>query len=432
MSVRMRSFPLFACALVALLVVGCASSSFIAVDSRWEQGDYPAAYAALTENHSALYRERDEVLYRLDAGMLAHFAGRYQESIFHLERAEKLIEEHFTTSVTAELGTFLANDTVRPYRGEDYEDVYLNVFLALNHYRLGDMERMMVELRRADLKLSSLERKYQEPLDRARAQAGRMPSGISARFSNSALVRYLSYLGNRQMGRIDDMRIDGEALQGAFETQQSIYQFPVPTSVQNLANPPRFNRVDFVAFSGRSPTKVQEVERWSFGNRHYLKIALPVIEPALQAVRSVRVVLSDGTIVPLELLEDMGAVATETFRLNYELIKAKTIARALAKSVASVATDAAAQNSEGSTADWLELASLLLQVFQEVSEVADLRISRFFPAHAWVGSADLSSGPLKAEVHYLNRMGTVIYRQRIETIVGTVPSWQLVESSCPF
>mgnify|MGYP001248714777 CR=1 FL=1 len=116
----------------------------------------------------------------------------------------------------------------------------------------------------------------------------------------------------------------------------------------------------------------------------------------------------------------------------FRSIKAKTIARALAKSVASVATDAAAQNSEGSTADWLELASLLLQVFQEVSEVADLRISRFFPAHAWVGSADLPSGPLKAEVHYLNRMGTVIYRQRIETIVGAVPSWQLVESSCPF
>ncbi len=77
------------------------------------------------------------MLYYLDLGMLHHYAGNYAKSNEFLQKAEYAIEELFTASVSKIATSLLLNDNALDYSGEDYEDIYLNIFKALNFIALG-------------------------------------------------------------------------------------------------------------------------------------------------------------------------------------------------------------------------------------------------------------------------------------------------------
>jgi hypothetical protein len=423
---------------VLACTTGCVSVHHGLVDSYREGGDFERAYLVLEEAKSDLYSPKDKVLYHLNAGMLAHYAGLGNKAIAHLEEAERKIEENLTKSFSAEIGTFLVNDTVRDYAGEDYEDVYANLFLALEQYRRGDLERMMVELRRADGKLSVLARKYEVPLKKASAAAGE-PAMVSLRFSNSALIHYLSLLGYRTLGKADDVRFDAQRILDAFETQPMMYPFPMPASIKEEASLTKDGkaRLNFVVFSGKSPEKVSEVLRISVADGHYIKIALPVMQTRFSPVSEVRVVLDNGQVVQLELIEDMAAVATETFRLNSAFIRAKTIIRATAKSLAGVVADASSRSESNSSGDealsaWLKVFSLFMQVFQEVSEIPDLRMSRYFPGMAFIGGISLPAGQYGMRIEYLSSRGKILYTQRVDSFSARAGALNLVQGICPF
>lgn len=432
-----RLYPL---AILVILVVigsvGCVSTQYYEqADRMRDMGDYALAYSMVVDNREALYTPQDRVLYNLNAGILAHFAGELDDSITLLEDAERSIEENFTKSVSAEIGTFIVNDTVRDYAGEDYEDIYVNLFLALNQYHNGDLERMMVELRRADNKLNVLSRKYEIPLQKASGHVNVGNGMVSIRFSNSALIHYLSLLGYRAMGKVDDVRYDTQRIADAFATQPAMYPFPMPQSIKDEKTMPEkpLARVNFIAFSGQSPEKLSEVNRIFIGNNSYIKIDLPYLWQRYSPVADVRVVLDNGETCMLEKIEDIGAIATETFQLRKSLIEMKTIARATAKSLAgSIAESSARDVDDGNVSAALSVFSLFMQVFQEVSEVADLRISRYFPAVAHIGGISIPSGTYAMRIEFLSAQGKVLYSQRIDPVRVESRTLNLIEGICPF
>lgn len=428
-----RSLIVVFCCVAIFIFSGCASLDFDLVDMGWQRGEALEAYRLLQDQRNVLYNHNDEVLYLLDAGLLAHYAGLYAESNAHLIEAERLIKEHFTISISSEFGTFVANDTVRPYRGEDYEDVYLNVFLALNHYHLNDMENMMVELRRADLKLRELQKKYEGPLKRSNADGVLEDTSYqSVKFSNSALVRYLSLLGYRTVGKRDDVRIDLEQLKRAFDSQSNVYTFPVPQSIDEEATFDKRPRLNIIAFSGAGPIKHEVTRRIAVDYHHYIKIALPEIQERFSPIRTVVAIIGNKQRIELSLLESLSSVARETFNLNRALIEAKTIVRALAKGTASIVADAASENSEGSASSWLSFASWFLQLYQEVTEQADLRISRYFPANAWVTGIPISEGKVSITLEFIGWNDQVLWTKDIGPVDIVSGGLNLVEAYCPF
>ena len=139
-------------------------------------------------------------------------------------------------SLTA--ASYLANDTVTEYCGEDYEDIYLNVFNALNYYHLGLEEDAMVEIRRIDEKLRLLAARHGTEITAAQQALLERGTDVpydseaaAVHFSNSALARYLSMLFYRARGRLDEARIDRDQIRLAFANQPAVYGFPVPDSV---------------------------------------------------------------------------------------------------------------------------------------------------------------------------------------------------------
>jgi hypothetical protein len=330
------------------------------------------------------------------------------------------------------------NDTTRDYDGEDYEDIYINAFNALNYYHRNEPEDAMVEIRRMTDKLQYLSSKYGTIITNLQRQAleenAIVPAdkNIPSVFSDSALARYMGMLFYRGAGRRDDARIDGDLLRVAFANAPAVYPHPAPSSLAGELDIPRgMARLNVIAFGGLSPVKEQETLRIPIPPARYVKIALPTLVLRPSAIRRVEVAMDKGETFTLELLEDIEAVARETYKEKEKVIYLKTIIRATIKGAASSVLEAAAEEQDdGGLGLILGILSLGAQVYAEASEQADLRISRYFPGKAFVGGINLRPGTYSFWVRYYGQSGEPIAAFRYEDVPVMENRLNLAEAVC--
>ncbi|MDR2433263.1 MAG: hypothetical protein LBD47_01675 [Treponema sp.] len=437
----LKSTRLPLCCTVVLLVFSCATGSFAKLDNEAEHSRYAESAALLEKRKNSLYAgSKDRVLYFLDKGMLSHYAGDYEQSSQLLESGEQAIEAAYTRSVTREIGSYLLNDTVLEYPGEDYEDIYINSFNALNYYYRGNLEDAMVEIRRMNNKTARLSTKYNVIATTLQKEAlelgqGNLPANLQAagKFTDSALARYLGMLFYRNEGLYDDARIDSEGLRLAFANAPSVYNYPPPSSISGELNIPKgMARFNAIAFSGLSPVKQSRVLRIPLPGPRWVKIALPELEQRGSEVTQIEVVFDHGQRFKLELLEDIEAVTRETFKARQNVIYLKSILRAMVKGLSSSALDIAAQEAgeEAEISLILGILSITTQIFAEASEQADLRISRYFPARAYVGGVNIAPGIYSFQINYYNESGKVIDSIRYNNMRIREDALNLAEAVC--
>ncbi|MDR2495240.1 MAG: hypothetical protein LBD24_08475 [Spirochaetaceae bacterium] len=421
----------------AAIIAGCAASNpYAKIDEAAYRAEYGESMTLLEKDKKKLYRDR--LLYCLDKGMLAHYAEGYEDSIGLLQEGEQAIEDAFTKSVTEAIGSSIVNDKVRAYAGEDYENIYVNAFNALSYYHRGDLESALVEIRRMTEKLDFLAVAYGETITDLQAEAlektGTPPPDpdSSPRFSNSALARYLGMLFYRADGYEDDARIDRDQIKIAFANAPEVYNFPLPSSIdEELDIPAGYARLNVIGFSGLSPVKEEEVLRIPIPGPRYIKIALPVMVNRPSEVARVEVVFESGLSFTLQLLEDLEAVARKTFKEKVAMIYLKSVIRATAKGAVSSTLGAVAEEVEDGTASLVFGAlSLGAQIFAEASEQADLRVSRFFPAKAYVGGITLPPGTYAAQVRYYGYNGSLLGSSNQKRIVIRENTLNLMEAVC--
>lgn len=185
------------------------------------------------------YRKQgeDEVLYQLETAMLHHYRGKWQKSARHFEKAEQAIEANYTKSINRNLQSMLVNDLQLAYDGEAYEDIYLNVFNALNYLHRHDTEGALVEARRVTYKLERLSDRY-KGLARSLAKRDTAQSALKEADEelddidlltedesppeirqNSALGRFLTTTLYGKTGAPDDARIELQQLRTALADQ---------------------------------------------------------------------------------------------------------------------------------------------------------------------------------------------------------------------
>ena len=218
-----------------LLLASCASTytyqaHYLDADALVYQRDFSGASQVIEKNKEVVYKEKDRVLYYLDAGMLYHYSGEYEKSNQALSAAEQGIEDLYTKSISKILTSGVLNDNALDYSGEDYEDVYLNIFKALNYIALGDNESALVEIRRVHIKLGLLEDKYRDLINeynRSDDAEGEIEAR-ELRFYNSALARYMGMLLYRAEGSFDDARIELDEIREAYNEQSQLYDFEMP------------------------------------------------------------------------------------------------------------------------------------------------------------------------------------------------------------
>jgi hypothetical protein len=421
----------------SLVLFGCATKPDVYrdIDSNIHAEDYGQALALIAagqEGKKPLYPEKNLIMYYLDKGMVEHYNGMYGESAADLEEAERLIEEAYTKSISAEAASFVANDNTKDYAGEDYEDLYTNVFNAFNFYHNGDIEGAGVEVRQMTEKLVGLEDKYAgegSKIKEVLAEAGNLlggnpidlPSGKPVQISDSALGRYISAIIYRSMGQSDSARIDIEAIDAA------------PAWIQEeLTVPSGQARINILAFAGLSPAKEEEIVMipsilfqyatytgpylsslektkglvFSSGGGNVFLLHLPRLAPRPSSIDRIEADINGKTIT-LDLLEDMGAVMSETFNARYTSTLIKTFVRTVVKGATLEATALAAVL-KGQPDALVRTAAMAGMVAFDKTEAADTRSSRYFPGKAYAGGVTLNPGTYTVTIRYYSG-GTLVH-----------------------
>jgi hypothetical protein len=115
-------------------------------------GDHESALRLL--DAGARTAPRDELVRRLQLGVVLHQAGRHEASNEALEWAEGEAERRWTRSVSRGVGSLLVNDGVLEYVPTLPERAMIPYYRMLNYLALGDRDAAVVEARKAGLLLA--------------------------------------------------------------------------------------------------------------------------------------------------------------------------------------------------------------------------------------------------------------------------------------
>jgi len=442
-----HTFFVFHLSCFIFLLAGCgtlwtAKQQYAGVDRMLAQGDFSTAKAQIENSRFLHYGNKDRALYFLDLGLLQHYLGEYKASNDSLEQAERAMDDAFVKSVSRGTASLLLNDNVLEYAGEDYENIYVNVFKALNCLALDNFDGAFVEIRRIDEKLKVLESRYWKIADKYN-EAREMDKPFTVgknRFQNSALGRWLSLLIYRAEGRLDAAAIDLKKIDQARRLQPDMYNFNAPDLSAALEPPAAETaRVSFLALAGQAPEKradtfwihtqlnqifIAASQEHRYGGQqlsgfnsiywpgidpgYTFKFQLPRLEKRGTRVRAIGITV-DGRRGPwLSQIESLENAAEAAFEIQKPLITLKTISRTVTKGIAAAQAQKAAEEKWGESQGLLT--GLLAGFGVSITENADLRISRFFPARASIAEMDLRPGTHRIAFEYYDAGGMLLFK----------------------
>jgi hypothetical protein len=441
--------------MICLGFCACAtkSSAYRNIDDAVQKNEFERGVEAIQKSQkskSPIYPEKNAISLFLDKGLLEHYAGNYAESSKDLQEAERLIEEAFTKSVTADMASYIANDNTKEYPGEDFEDIYLNIFNALNYYKDGKIDGALVEIRKltwSSGKLDMLSRKYENADKKAAGEtpvqlrkigftsSPDLPQRKSAAFSDSALARYLSTLFYLDEGNADSARIEFERMKAAFAASPNVYANPFPQSAATVQNIPDGKaRLNIVSFTGLSPIKEEEIFNQIFPFFQnvvlwYPQFKLPVLVKRPSQIDRIEIIVEGGETFNLELLENMGTVIEETYNARFSRMFFKTYIRTLLKYAAvDIAVTAARRQAESPLVEIALVASALAaKTAFDATESADIRMSRYLPDKAYIGGINLDPGNYHIDVHYYSG-GRIIAKEEYKDTIVRAGRLNLIET----
>ncbi len=424
--------------LLIIFLVSCtASLTYVAykdnLRSDLRSGNYEQAFRQLTNHKKDIYSSsQDHLLYLLDRGQLEHYRGNWAESNRYLDRADQVMEELFTKSISQMAGSYLLNDKVMDYSGEVYEQIYVNVFKALNYSADEKTEDALVEIRKVNIKLQQLEDQLAESFKRITSEQ-KIESDLPASFYSDVLAHYLSALFYLHNGQQDETRIAVQKLKQAWKTQPHIYRQPLPGFVDSLlvATQPALH---VVCFTGNAPTKVitggmittykdyigisdlslpiplPNIPFPGAEPGYHFKFELPELESIPSQIEAVKIQTDQGHVANLSLLEDMGLVAEETFKRKETVIYIKTVLRAVAKGLA--AAEAKKKLKKEAEADPILGAFIdaAIDIGVDATEQADLRCWDLLPQKCFAGRIPFTKANALV-ISFLDGNGNVIEKQ---------------------
>jgi hypothetical protein len=403
--------------LATLALGGCATYSytFQPIDRALATRQYDVALKEFEQRFSP--GGVDAVLYHLNHGMLLRLAGRYRDSNDALERAKFAIERVEALSLTEQATAVMIGDATRSYEGEIFEKVLLHIYKALNYLALDEPYDARVEALQVDVKLREL--------------VGR---GKETVFTEEAFARYLSGILFESLGEWSDAMIAYRKALDAFRSFKTKYGVPVPRSLQLALV--RLSDHLGIEDERRGYSKEFSIEQWTpvserqsqgelvvtlhsgmvavkgeHGSQAFdpqsgrmIRISLPYYRTRQNIVANARLVV-DGRQVPLELVEDVDAVAIKSLQSHMASITARQLARAVVKYRAA---------KEAERRD--PALGLVMNVAGVVTEQADTRSWSTLPSRLYLGRATLPPGPHNATLELLDAFGRVVHVHDFGTV----------------
>ncbi|MEI6984534.1 MAG: hypothetical protein WCK65_00240 [Rhodospirillaceae bacterium] len=370
-----------------------------------------------------------DILYYLDKGELLRMKGVYNESRDSWLSADAVVRQWEDDAKTdpskffGELGSILVNDTTRRYDGRDYEKVFLNVRLALDHIALGDLSAARTEITKmhereatiAEFRSKELEAAVAKSAEKGiKATSFKELSGYPIETLDDPAVRalknsYESAYGNFIAGFVyEALGEPSLAAPGYRKAAEMRPNIPViDDSLKNLdknvAGRANSNTVDtlFVVESGLAPgiesvtlPIILPIPTGHSFNVIATPLSWPVIRPDINAAVPSTMVVDDKTL-PVAMLTDTNAMARRALSDEMPSIIARSAIRAISRGIAQAAIDTASARLSGNAALIGTLFGIVAKVATVATEVADERIWRTLPGYYSVARTSLAPGAHK-------------------------------------
>jgi hypothetical protein len=370
-------------------LTGCASArmSDAAPNRAFHEGRYGEAAAQLKQGLAEQGKDgRDQLLYLLDLGLVLHTDGRYEESNRYFLKADEVADIKDYTSLSKEAGTLLTSDNIQDYKGEDFENVLISTYLAMNYALLGDFENALVEARRVNRKLY------------------RMVNEGKRKYKQSAFARYFSAILYEALGHDEDAYIDYKQ---AFELEPSFpglgrdlwrtarasglredlpkwdeeFGLTDEDHAQAKALGPKSGKGEIIVIyeNGISPIKRPNPE---FSE-------LPKFYPRFNPVRQAVILINRSELAKTEILQDIERTAIENLNEKYAGMIAKKLAGVLAKEVIG---DQVARRTGN------ELLGFLTKAYFYLSDQADVRSWNLLPRDLQLARIPVDPGVHEVQV----------------------------------
>lgn len=395
--------------IIALLALqGCATTSLFTPYPEqarpWKQaasqGELEAAVAGLEGKSRSL----DQLLYLQERGRLAQLHGDYGQSREYFQRVFSLYEEKDAearlrlSEAGSGAASLMVNDNALPYAGFAYERIFAHGFQALNFLAEQNMEGAAVELRRAALEQRVALQQREREVARAEREARDQGIDLSryeghfeglntaAREVKSAIQNawtfYLSAAFWEGRGEYNDALVDyKKALE--IHPHSDLLKGDVQRVSRKLDGERPQEGLVVVSFEQGFVAPRREVSIPIPTIHGYFAVAFPTYAPRdFEPPRALAVQTADGSSRRTEPLANVGGMAARALRERMSAMIVRQTLRA--------ATKYGAQKRVNR--EFGAFGALATQIYNLVSERADLRSWLTLPAHAQATRLSLPPG----------------------------------------
>ena len=167
-----RKITIVTFTLLLLILAGCATyyQKNEAFFTNLYGYNFVEAKKALESNSKKGNKPRNALLHNLNLGYINWVLGDPTSSNQYFENADKIIEDQ-QKNYGLEALAMITNPTVKPYRPEDFEPVFVNYYKALNYLQNSQYDEALVECKRINIQLNKLNDKYKDKKNRYQRDA---------------------------------------------------------------------------------------------------------------------------------------------------------------------------------------------------------------------------------------------------------------------
>lgn len=397
-------------------LAGCAPGlDYRALESHMGAGNCKGA-AEYMSGMKDKYGDNQQLIFHMDMGILYLYCGEYSKSSRQFQQAEDLAMDLWTRSITREGVSFLTNDYSKPYSGEDFEKVMINLFHSISFALEGKYESALVETRKLNEFLVEINEKYED----------------KSVYREDAFARYLSATlyeadNPRNIQNLDSATIDYERGKSVYEAYSKEYGSTVPVAFMEdyyrvaeaagrlkgvkkkrkelnwLSHRKARNmgRVVMVHLSGKAPVKIEEsiVAQAPYGP---IKVAFPRFTSSVSGCQRSSIVVraSEGEdyVAGSELVEDLSEIAIK----NLEDRKGRVVAKAIARAIAKQALVNAASRQGENEGEKLAI-KFLGRIVAAATEKADTRSWRTLPDRIYMARTFVPEGTYTIRADYCGK-----------------------------
>ncbi len=313
----------------------------------------------------------------LDYATALQMAGKIDESTRYFLFADKLAEELDYHSITKDASSMLLNEEMVQYKGDTFEKMFINAFLAMNYLEQNNYDDAMVEVRRMNEKFN----KYR--MDQKK------------NFEINPFSRYLAaliyeathkwddaYIAYQETYKIDPTipNLHRDLIRSAYWARRSDDLAMWKKKFPEVEYKPEGNwkkkaELVLLYMSGWGPRKVPDPHEPLF----------PMLKPVSSVTQSAGLVVN-GTVEPKSIIVyNTEQAAIKTLAADRPALIARRVAARVAREVAAREIARKDKNNGG-------LLGAIAFIGMQATERADLRQWSFLPASIQISRVTLDPG----------------------------------------